>query len=752
MRSSAIKKPNIYTALFTSARKAVPVFVAEAQPAVTNTAPAIEDLHKTPQDFFTDQIEKSLQESRFSNIQVNQGNLKFKSFLLEGPSGAGLSSILLGHAFDQAGLEKPPVIYFVDNKNQYKYFQALVSNIKGSQDREDFRFISANENGNLNIQTHTNRKPQPKIYFVTRNALQDNLVDLQTLVRTLGIKHFYYDDINSLKYQPNPSKLCALMADTPAQAGLPCLIGSINFPFKPDLHSDFYYGTQNTLGQLFPGQYRLGLSNTVEDRERFGLTTVFNFMDKVIAFPDIKSDGPDSGLVTVARILRKEIPDSDIYIDRIADRLATLPGRTIVRTGSPKAARNIAEALKSKLSENLQRRVKVLSNTSLSLDHKWFEPESEPKFLITTNYFDQIHLPKGSFDNYAYLDAPTSSTALARDLSIATSDPQVQILCLGPKNAEQHHTYKFPHVENYEPIKPTLSIRKVGDKTSIPPLHMQVIEEVLKEAHVKDRRVWPGKLLPQLGEVIGETHRNIKQWTIVKSFINSHNDSGLSEAQILAVIKGDSYNPVLFRKFLDSLFKDSEGIATKLHTWYKDLPTQSRDTFNMETGLADLSIDEIKKAYPTLTGVFNLQEAQAVLSKFSPIHDFHLNTMQGFNIPARFTKRAKLEVLLSFLQYLKIDREQLIKDLGLDNQKTQNAIANYLKPIGVIEPAKLAKVIINYQLLAKLFPKFVINEDVFLKVGEHTYRFNFAIIKELNEDGKLQQRVRFDCKREKETI
>ena len=741
MRTSAIKQLNPYAELNPYAdlfrRNVLPVSAGEAQPTEIQSSLGLQ--HLSPQDFVVKQIDKSLEELRSSTIG---DGIKFKSCLIEGPSGAGISSILLGHAFDQTGPEKPPVIYFIDNKNQYRYFQARLSHLRASKDKDDFQFISANENGDLNIDT----SKKTKIYFITRNALQLNLTDLKTLVDKLGIKHFYYDDINSLKHEPNPKHLCALIKAS-SQEGLPCLIGSINFPFHTELHDDFYYGTENTLGQLFPTQYRFRLSNTVEDRGRFGLATVFNFLDKVIALPDIKSEGPDNGLVTVARILRGEIADSQIYIDRIAEKLATLPGRTIVRTGSPLAARKIAQALQAQLSNDLKPRVKLLLSTSSRLDHRWFEPEAEPKFLITTNYFDQIQLPKGSFDNYAYLDAPTSSTALARGLSIATSDPQVQILCLNPGNAESHHTYKFPHVSKYKPIKANLSARKMGDKAQIPSVHLKIIQEVLKDAQVKDRRIWSGKLLPQLGKVIGETEKNIKDWAIVKSFINSQiNSPGLTEEQILDVIKGDIYNPELFRKFLDSLFDNSSGPTARLHTWYENLSAETKANFNMETGLEELSINEIKKNYPRLTGVFNLQEAQAVLSKFTPIDDFHLNTMQGFNTSEGFTKREKLEILSSFLQYLKIDREQLMEELGLNNQEgeIQAALESYFKPLGTSiesqELKKLSQLIIHYHLLTKLFPSFTISEDILLEVGKHKYSLKITI---------SNQGFGFSCKKER---
>lgn len=720
-------KPRInpYTELY---KKALP----NSSPGLTTPLRASDssrNLHLTPLGFLGQAIEKSFQEDRTSSIS----RLSFKSVLIEGPSGSGLSTTLLQHAYDHG-----PAIYIVDNINQYQYFTALMNHLRPDSQDSDFEFISSSKKTQLRTNKYidkSKKEDKPKIYFVTLKTLQNNLGDLKKLVKELGIKNFYYDNVNKLKYDansttPNASLLCELMSATDPEKGLPCLLGSINYPHHFNLHGDFFYKTDATLGQLFPSSYRFSLSSKPEDRPLFGLAATFNTIDKAIRLPAIQAG--DNGLITVDKILRGKVRNSETYIERIVDQLLTLSGRIIVRTNSPDSIKQISEALKRKLGDEFDKRVKAQSTSPISSSFEWFfDDDSQSKILLSTNGFNQIHLPLGSYQYLVYLDAPESSTALANAISPATSDPGVRIISIKAANANRNHTYKFIGVHNYKPVDPSWQVRNKYKRNVIAGFpYAEIINQIFQKAEIKDQRAWSGFLLPVIGKLLGEKKHLINNWVIVKNFIELHSHN-LPEAEIISVIKGDIYNPQLFRKFMDFLFNPQGAFVDKLNHWYTKANEEQRDSLCQKTGLKNFSAAEIKRNYPELTGVFGLEEAQAVLNKFSPIYDFALDAIEGLNMPAGFTYKEKADVLLALLEYLKIDKEELIKELNLDRAEIGKALQQCLEneDLGALEAQdleELSSMIVNYKLLTKLFPDLALD----LNIGDYPNILEFTITDE----------------------
>lgn len=702
-----------------------------------------------PQDLFTLHTESRLKRPEL----VEKNGTKFKSVLLEAPSGSGVSSAMLGHAFDSP----EPSIYFVENERQFQYFTDLIKYLRPGtgkdRSKQDFAYIKNHkaEQSEAEVEVLCKKSNQPKIYFVTRKALQQNLEQLKTLVERTGVRNFYYDNVNTLKNEnnndeendsatnPNLDNLCELMS---ASTQRPNLIGSINFAFHPELTDDIYVHTDHTLASVFPVIDNITRFRMNKERTSLGLPALEpgeSTRFKVIDFPPIGAEA--SGLPTVAKILRNQVDNADTYINRIVERLRSLKGRTIIKTINNNG---LAKDLKDRLEKKLGTDDSVTIDNALSSDKKlnWFFEEpfnrlEEQKFLITSNSFNQVHLPIGSYDNFVYLDAPTSSTALAQELSVASSDPNVDIHFIRPANSDDNHQYKFPGVDSYKPVQANFGQRSPGIKRAqVPRAHASIIEQSLNEVSIKDENVWL-ELLKKARTVLGINspyEKNFGESMRIKNFVKlTQRDFDVDEKTIIAIIKGKTYNPEIFRRFIKFLF-EGEGLPKKFRDWYL-----SHDETRSSTGMKELSFNEALKTFPTLMGVLNFEEAQLILSQFSLRYQYHLDFIDGFVDPDAFSTQQKLEILLNLLKYINIDKELLKEELNINESKLEIQLKEYLEGLqGELDPVglhMLTKIFADYQLLAKLFPNLIINQDFPIKCGDLDYLLSMMIS---NKSIKLQ--------------
>lgn len=664
------------------------------------------------------------------------GDIHFKPYYIEGPSGTGLSSILLAHAFDA---EKPS-IYILDNEEQADYFQALLKDKlrPGEYHPNDFEFI--NNIKEFDPRIYTEKSPQPKIIFVTRIALQNNIEALKKIVKIFEIKDFCVDGIHKLKNEQSDAEdeqqqanknldaLCQLLHEASIDGETPRLLGSHNYAYHSNLDEDFYLHTENTLELIFPRQHCFQMPKQAKHRTKQGLPIQANLDPEPIAFPPIATDKDEAAdSITVAKIMGGKIDKADHYIGKIADRLISLPGKTIVRTTSRQAARLLKEAIELRL-ENKADNISKVEDTISTKSFNWFFAplkEQESRYLISSSQFNGIHLPYGSYDNFVFADAPTSSNDLARKMSIATSDRNVKIIWIQPINAADQKTYKFPEIKYTEVV--STGPRKTEPRyrtTEIPPAHLKIIEAATTTANIKNPSKW-AELLDQLLVVL-ESPKELSQLKIIEKFIQDNTTGDLSKDQIIEIIQAKEYKPIIFRKFIDMLFDKDTVFGNTISDWYNEQSDERKHDF----GLAELSKEAMIQAYPSLMGIESFAEAKILLEQISPTSEFHLGTMRGYAIPANFADKDKIKLLSGLLHYVNIDKNSLLKELNIDKGKIAQALTKHIANAGKIEEnqmARLANMIANHQLLTKLFPSLVIDESIPLEINQQSYQLRILV-------------------------
>lgn len=731
-------------------------------PATVSPVPRghIRSLHRSSikaQDLILKQVDDLL-DDRTSTIELTD-QVKLRSALVEGHSGAGKSSILLGHASDAEG----PVVYFVDNQNHFKYLEAMLQTHlrPGEYHPNDLVFVSG-QTLRANIYTQTDSH-KPKIFFLTKHALRRSKEELAELCKKLKIKNFYYDDVSNLMYisqeelngHPEAAAqistfthLLDLFAKTESSEALN-LVGSINYSFHPKLHDEVHSTAySDTIGRLFPFiNEATRLDPSADGRIKQGLP----YIDTVTAdkrfhkidFPEIGSIV--EGLPTVEKILKKNAGNPDEcqrIIDRIATQIANQGGKTIIRTSSPDAANIMQEALtrilksQGKLNEGQEATmVRLSTNPNVQNGLKWFLDKDSRKYLITTNYFDQIHLPYGSFDNFFYLDAATSSIALAKELSLASSDPNVKIFYIRPLNAEAHQAYKFPDIEYRVPRHFGRKLeRGIGEQKGIKPIYIKAIETGLEKVSIKDHRAWT-QFLERASHILHidktDGERDLLTSAFVKNFIDKFNPvAGFKEDEVIDILwglgqdKAETYK--VFRAFVQFLF-EGDGIPEKLRDWYKDTDADFKEVI----GLKELNLSEMQRTYPNLMGVNNFEEARAVLRKLSAVYDFHLGLIDALSVGNSFSDREKIEVISGLLKYLNIDKAMLKLELGLKADELEQKLSEYFHAHGYqlndMDLSQMADLVLDHKLICMLFPGLKIVETFAAKDQEGDKEMSIVI-------------------------
>ena len=83
------------------------------------------------------------------------------------------------------------------------------------------------------------------------------------------------------------------------------------------------------------------------------------------------------------------------------------------------------------------------------------------------------------------------------------------------------------------------------------------------------------------------------------------------------------------------------------------------------------------------------------------------------------------------MKYINIDKELLKEELNINESKLEMQLKKYLEGLqGELDPVglhMLTKIFTDYQLLAKLFPNLIINQDFPIKCGDLDYLLSMMI-------------------------
>ena len=618
--------------------------------------------------------------------------------LLQGPSGYGLSSVLTQVALDSTkAADSKPVFFFIDNETQYKYLLGLIQTlIKLKPDKQKYPFIRGESARDTTDTGKTSSKKtaeqlktetqSARIIFITKRALVSSAPQLEELAQHHGTQTLVYDDIHTLRYSETGRVLDHLqrLISTIPKAKL---LASINDPWHESLQEEIFHSAD--LASFFPVANRIRL----EKDDALGLKPT-NGRTSAIPFCSI-ADG-----TTIAKVLASPSEEHVIAeaLSKMMSKINTNLGQknVVIKTSSPEASQIIEKILKATLDpelweiNNSNRRsgLRFLTGTN---DHN--------KILITTNLLEQIHLPPGTITDFGYFDAATSSTDLARQLSVASTDPNTRIYFLEPLYYEGSQ-YKFPD-KSYTPpgIGRSYSHERIND---IPLVHQAFIDDAIKAALIQDHGKWEN-LLNLLLSRDSDMDAGPGKTRLIKQLQLSHNN--LTVEQIEAVINGEDYNPTLFRDFLEELL----AIRSVQRSWVSARESDLHITHSIEIDHDEITLTDIIRNFPRLTGVFNLDEARIALQDFDPLWQFHLGFIGGFPDLSSFTNRERLEILLDLMTYLRIDKDVLLQEASVDIGKLSQRLGSQFHSSGLdatnLDLTLLSKHLGNYYLLVKLFPQ-----------------------------------------------
>jgi len=677
---------------------------------------------------------------------------KFHSVLLKGPTGSGLSTILLRNVLRKLQ-DGEKVIYLVDNHAEAEYYSSLLDYLK-TKDSTDIKtaYVSG-RNGGRSI------KPSDyedyNVLFVSKQALSSNTTDISKIMTRFKISTVYCDDARNLHERFTPiTSLMKSLKEYGEDQTLE-LIAALNDSFYENRNDEIIANPSFRIDDLFPGEII-----QMASRDELGMPALDQDRFHSIMFPEINlaartyTQGTEDGTEDV---LNREIsaflsdptskPGGNDYFNYLLDELTeNLEGkRTIIKTTSDTAATKIAEALNKRgfeafsfTADKTNSSLKSFLNGSYTGKHK---------FLCTGGRMKNLHLPKGSYDNFVYLNTTTNATRLAKHLSVATSDPDVDIYFLDFKKRPSFCAFPDGDRRDYKP-RFSVSSRSRTTKTRVlsEEFEAQFLPALFESTKINENTEWL-EVLRQLFSIQDpdnlDSNENDSDFSkVINDFITKrlHIDSELTSEDLMSVITGeDQNNPYIFRSFVYELFKN-KSIRNKLVANFN----RNKD----DLGWDKLSTAEIIKRFPRLTGINNIHEARVVFADLFPESDFHLGIfLNSFDFQHLSTNQ-KLEILEQLFSYVHINKASLVTEIFdapsaflpiIDSKLSESKVFADIENEGLLPQIaeKILNELVNLKLIQSIFPRLKsISKNFLIEIKDEAANNIFAYEVKINIDDK----------------